>query len=200
MNAGEKQNDKTEYKDSDYSWIGWIAAIAIAIWIFYGLSASNASQIQSNKEEAISQFVDEIESEYSALSEDAQNLVDDIEQGCEWQYEISDGIGDYCIDSVSEYSNDIQNGNDWDVSDLTYDMADDQNTILDSIAEQSNTAYNDLVEKTYETQATYRNQCDWLADNIYTDMGDECNGYLNGIAIGDYSSDPFRASDYYESE
>lgn len=182
-------------QNNDYSWVGWLFGIGIFILIIFSFSSSssnNAEQIQQDKESVISQFLDDIENQYSDLTDGVDNLVGEIESECDWLYEnISSTVADYCYESI----NDVQGNNSLSSSNITYDETAELNDILDDIADQANSAYNDLLERANNAQSAFLDQCDYIMDNISYDVGDYCSGSINGI---DYSGDPFSASDYYE--
>lgn len=181
--------------NDDSSWVGWLFGIGIFILIIFGISNSsnnNAEQIQQDKDEVISQFINDIDSQYSDLTDGVDNLVGEIESECDWLYEnISSNVADYCYDSI----NDVQGNNALSSSDITYDETAELNDILDDIADQANSAYNDLLERAENAESAFLDQCDYISSNISYDVGDYCSGAINGI---DYSSDPFSASYYYE--
>lgn len=182
-------------QNDDYSWVGWLFGIGIFILIIFGISASssnNAEQIQQSKNEAISRFIDDIDSQYSDLEDDVNNLVREIEAECDWLYEnISSDVADYCYDSIA----DVRVNTSLSSSDITYDETAELNNILDDIAEQANYSYSDLLERAENAQSAFLDQCDYITSNISYEVGDYCSGSINGI---DDSSNPFSASDYYE--
>lgn len=180
-------------QNDDYSWLGWLVGIVIIVWLIFVLSSSSDT---STKNHAIDRFLDDIDSKYSDLAEDAQSLVGDIDQECWWlDVNIGGNVGDYCSNSVNKYYAEINDAGYWTADSITYDESASLEDILYDIANQANSAYNDLLLKAQESEELFYEECGWLADNVSETVGDDCRDSISGL--GDCSSDPFHASYYY---
>lgn len=185
----------TQEKDS--SWIGILFIIGMIIMFVFaaaGSSGADYEQQQENQSKAVSSFLNDIDSAYEQLVDEADNLMGDIVSECDWLHaNIGEEVADYCFDSISN----LDGYADLDVSEIYYDDSQETNDILDHIEDQANKEYNSLLVRAMNAESYFVDQCEYISTYISYEVGDSCLGSINGLDISD---SPFSASYYYIDE
>lgn len=181
---------------TDYSWLGWLFGIGLFLLVIFNLSGSSQplKLTEDEKTDIAERIISDMQSEYGDLADVGIEMIQGIDEQCVWLSDnISESVGEYCGDSTLDNYAYINSAS---LASISYNEEDEVEEMIDDIIYQGNQSYNELLEIIRTSSDDISEECDWLYDNISSGVGDFCNDINSKFESGNFSGDPFSASDY----
>lgn len=188
-------------------WDDWgVALIAITLPVLIGLVAvpfvtsnSGSEGAANQRDKVISSAISDINNDLTELASSSRSMVQAIKEQCLWLTDnISDEVGDYCIDagleSYRELSASPDRISEYDYITLQKDEPLDE--VLREVVETGNSLYDERLAMANETASSMEEQCGWLEDNINSTVADYCNETISDFLGNGFSESPFDETNY----